>query len=292
MMLKRSGIILATSAMAFAQTHTTGASKSGYAPVNGLKLYYEIHGTGEPLILLHGGLGATEMFSGILPALSKNRQVIAVDLQAHGRTADIDRPLSFEAMAGDVAGLMKHLGVPKADVMGYSLGAGVALRTAVLYPGAVRKLVVVSTAFRRDGWYPEVVAAMAQLGAGSADVMKQSPIYQLYARIAPRPADWPVLLAKIGELLRKDYDWSKEVAGIKAPTMLVFADADAVRPEHMVQFFELLGGGKKDAGWDGSGMSNARLAILPGLTHYNIFSSPALASTVTAFLDAPLPGAK
>lgn len=298
MMLKRSfiatsaGSFLAASALALAQTRTTIVPKTGYAPVKGLKLYYEIHGAGEPLILLHGGLQTAEMLGEILPSLANKRRVIAVDLQAHGRTADIDRPLSYEAMADDIAALTKYLGVEKADFMGYSLGGGVALRTAIQHPGAVRKLVVVSTVFRRDGWYPEVLAAMAQMGAGSAEMMKPSPLYQTYVRIAPRTADWPVLVTKMGELLRKDYDWSKEVAAIKAPTMLVFADADAIRPEHEVEFFQLLGGGKKDAGWDGSGMSNARLAILPGVTHYNIFSSPALAPTVTPFLDAPMPGAK
>jgi pimeloyl-ACP methyl ester carboxylesterase len=261
---------------------------TGYAPVSGLQLYYEIHGAGHPLILLHGGLGATEMFGGMLPSLASKRQVIAVDLQAHGRTADIDRPMSCEAMADDIAALMKHLRIAKADVMGYSLGAGVALRTAIQHPNLVGKLVVVSTTFKRDGWYPEVVAAMAQVGAGSAEMMKPSPIYQMYARIAPRPADWPILLTKIGDLLRKDYDWSAEVAAIKAPTMLVFGDADAIRPEHMVQFFQLLGGGKKDAGWDGSGMSNARLAVLPGMTHYNILESAALAPMVLPFLEGGL----
>ncbi len=236
-------MLLATSALVGAQTGTATAVKTGYAPVNGISLYYEIHGGGEPLILLHGG-----------------------------RTTDIDRALSFEAMADDMAALMKHLGIEKADVMDYSLGGGAALRTAIQYPGLVRKLMVVSTVFRRDGWYPEVLAAMGQMGAGAAETMKPSPIYQTYARIAPRPADWPVLLAKTGE----------------APAMPVFADADAMRPEHMVRFFQLLGGGKKDAGWYGSGMSDARLAILPGVTHYNICSSPALASTVTPFLDAPM----
>jgi pimeloyl-ACP methyl ester carboxylesterase len=218
--------------------------------------------------------------------------VIAVDLQGHGRTADIDRPLSCEAMADDIARLIKHLGIEKADVMGYSLGGGVALRTAVNHPDRVRKLVLVSTAFRRDGWYPEILAGMAQMGAGAAEAMKQTPMYELYARIAPKPADWPVLLTKVGEMLRKDYDWSKDVAAIKSPTLLVFGDADAVRTAHAVQFFELLGGGKKDGGWDGSGMSNARLAILPSLTHYTIFSSPTLASTVTPFLGAPMPRTK
>jgi len=261
---------------------------TGYAPVNGLQLYYEIHGEGQPLILLHGGLGATEMFAGMLPLLAARRQVIAADLQAHGRTADIDRPMKYEAMADDIAALMKHLEIAKADALGYSLGAGVALRTAIQHPGLIGKLVAVSTVFRRDGWYPEVVAAMAQVGAGLAEMMRPSPIYQMYARIAPRPSDWPRLLDKIGDLLRQDYDWSAEVAAIQAPAMLVFGDADAIRPEHMVQFFQLLGGGRKDAGWDGSGMSAARLAILPGLTHYNILSSPALPSAVLPFLETGL----
>lgn len=263
-----------------------------YAKVNNLKMYCEIHGTGEPLILLHGGVGAIEMFGPILPALAQNRQVVAVDLQAHGRTADIDRPLSYELMADDIAALIKHLELEKADIMGYSLGGGVALRTAIQHPGLVRKLVLVSTTFKRDGWYPEILAGMAQMGPGAAEPVKQTPMYQLYANIAPKPEDWPVLLTKLGDLLRKDYDWSKDVAAIKSPTMIVVGDADAVRTSHAAQFFELLGGGKKDAGWDRSGMSNARLAIPPGLTHYNIFASPALTAVVTPFLDAPMPGGK
>lgn len=286
------GAVQAASAFAFAQTRAAAVSKTGYASVNGLNMYYEIHGSGEPLILLHGGLGATGIFSVILPMLATSRRVIALDLQAHGRTADIDRPLSFETMADDVGALMKLLEIEKADVMGYSLGGGVALRTAVRHAESVRKLVIVSTAFRRDGWYPEIVAGMSQIGAGAAESMKQTPMYQMYARVAPKPTDWPVLLTKMGELLRKDYDWSKDVEAIKAPTLLVFGDADAVLTAHAVQFFELLGGGKKDGSWDGSGVSNARLAILPGLTHYNIFSSLTLAATVTPFLDSPMQGAK
>ncbi len=263
--------------------------KAGYASVNGLTLYYEIHGAGEPLILLHGGVGAIQMFGEVLPSLAQNRQVVAVDLQAHGRTADIDRPLSFELMAGDIAALIKHLGIEEADVMGYSLGGGVALRTAIQHPEVVRKLVLVSTPFKREGWYPEILAGMGQMGPAVAELMKQTPMYQLYASIAPKPEDWPVLLTKLGELLRQDYDWSKDVAAIKAPTLLVVGDADSVRTAHAVAFFELLGGGKVDAGWDGSGMSNARLAILPATTHYTIYSSPTLAAVVAPFLDAPMP---
>jgi pimeloyl-ACP methyl ester carboxylesterase len=277
-------LIPIASSLALAQAPAP-AAKSGYGPVNGLKLYYEVRGTGQPLILVHGGLGASDMFTAILPALAAGRQVITVDLQGHGRTADIDRPLSFEAMADDIAALVKHLGLEKADVMGYSLGGGVALRTAIQHPEVVRKLVIVSAPFRRDGWYPEILAGMARVGPAAAEAMKPTPMYQLYSRVATKPDDWPVLLGKVGEMFKKDYDWSAEVSAIKTPTLLVFGDADAVRTAHAVQFFELLGGGKKDAGWDGAGIPPARLAILPGSTHYTIFSSPGLVAAVTPFLD-------
>src|SRR5712691_3925799 len=281
------GIILATFSLAFAQKSTTPAVKTGYAPINGLHLYYEIHGTGEPLILLHGGVVGIAMFGLNLDALSQKRKVIAVELQGHGRTADIDRPLSYEAMADDIATLMKYLGIERADVMGYSLGGGVALQTAIRHPASVRKLVVVSATCKRDGWYPEVLDAMAQMGPAAGEQMKQSPLYRLYPNV-----NWAVLFTKLGDLLRKDYDWSKEVAATKTPTMIVFADADAVRPAHVIEFFGLLGGGQKNAGLDGSGRPANQLAILPGLTHYNISSNPALATLVTPFLDAPVPVSK
>ena len=260
-------------------------SKTGYAKVNGLNLYYEIHGAGDSLILLHGGLGSMGMFGPVLSKLAEHRQVIAVDLQAHGRTADIDRPLSFDSMADDIGALAKDLGIQKADIAGDSLGGGVALRTAIRHPNVAKRLVVISTPFKRDGWYPEILAGQAQLGPQAAEFMKETPMYQQYASIAPNPEDWPVLLTKLGALLAQDYDWSKDLAKIEAPTMLVFGDADAVQTVHAVEFFRLLGGGQRDGGWDGSGISNARLAILPGLTHYNIFSSPALASTMESFLE-------
>jgi pimeloyl-ACP methyl ester carboxylesterase len=262
---------------------------AGHASVNGLRMYYEIRGKGQPLLLLHGGVGAIEMFAPILPALSATRQVVAVDLQAHGRTADIDRPLRCELMADDVAALMGHLGIKRADVMGYSLGGTVALQTAIRHPELVRKLVVVPTPFKRDGWYPEILAGMEEMGPQAAEPMKQTPMYELYSKIAPRPQDWPVLLTKLGELLKRDYDWSKEVAAIKSPTLIVAGDADAIPPAHIVEFFKLLGGGQRDARWDGSGRSNAQLAILPGTTHYTIFNSPMLVAVVAPFLDAPMP---
>jgi pimeloyl-ACP methyl ester carboxylesterase len=197
---------------------------------------------------LHGGVGAIEMFGEVLPLLAEGRRVIAVDLQAHGRTADIDRPLSFESMADDIAALVGYLEIERTDVVGYSLGGGVALQTAIRHPEVVRKLVVVSTPFERSGWYPEVLAGMEQMSPEAAEPMKQTPMYQLYASVAPKPEDWPVLLTKLGELLRQDYDWSEVVEAIKAPTMIVVGDADSVHTAHAVRFFELLGGGKSDAG--------------------------------------------
>lgn len=281
-----SALILATLSLASAQKSTT-AVETGYAAVNGLNLYYEIRGTGEPLILLHGGVVGITMFGPNLAALAEKRRVIAVELQGHGHTADIDRPMGYEAMADDIAALIKHLKIERTDVMGYSLGGGVALQTAIRHPELVRKLVVVSAPFRRDGFYPEVLAAMAQMGPAAGEGMKQSPLAQLYPNV-----NWARLFTKLGDLLRKDYDWSKEVASIKSPTMIVFADADAIRPAHIIEFFGLLRGGQKDAGLDGSGRPVAQLAILPGLTHYNISSSPSLATAVTPFLEAPLPAAK
>ena len=264
---------------------TNGAGH--YADVNGIRLYYETHGKGRPLVLLHGGLGAIEMFGPNLPTLAKGRQLIAVDLQGHGRTADIDRPLSVELMADDIAALIKHLGIDSADVMGYSLGGGVALQTAIRHPEVVRKLVLVSTPFRRNAFYPDILAAQAQVTAAAAEQMKQTPMYQLYASIAPRPDDWARLLGKIGDAMKVDFDFSEQIKGIKATTLVVAGDADIFPPAHAVEMFGLLGGGQRDGGWDGSGQPKSRLAILPGMTHYTMFNAPALGSTVVAFLNEP-----
>ncbi|MFO0747810.1 MAG: alpha/beta hydrolase [Myxococcota bacterium] len=261
-------------------------SHSGYADVDGLHLYYEVHGTGAPLVLIHGAFGATGMFGPNLDLLGAHRQVIAVDMQAHGRTADIDRPLSVEAMADDVAALIASLGFEAADVMGYSMGGLVAMQTAFRHPERVRRLIVVSSPFARSGWYPEMVAGMDQMGPAAAEPMKQSPMYAMYAAVAPRPDDWPRLVTKLGLAVKLDYDWSQAVAALKQPTLLVVGDADGVRLAHAVEFFRLLGGGLHDAGWDGSARPASRLAILPGATHYDIFASPALAAAVEPFLAA------
>jgi pimeloyl-ACP methyl ester carboxylesterase len=257
-----------------------------YADVNGISLYYEEHGSGQPLILLHGGYGTGEMYAAILPSLASGRRVITVDLQGHGRTADVDRPLRFQMMGDDIAALIGHLGLDQADVMGCSLGGGVALRTAIQHPDLVRRLVIVSHPVRHNGWFPESLAGFDQMGPAFAEAMKQSPIYEIYSRVAPRVEDWPVLVGKMGTMLRQDYDWSAEVEKITAPVLLVYGDADSVRPAHIAEFYALLGGGLRDANWDGSARPVARLAILPSHTHYDIFLSPDLTNAVIPFLDA------
>ena len=276
--------VLAATSLASAQSGAPAPVKTGYAPVNGLKMYYEIHGTGEPLVLIHGGVVGITMFGPNVEALAKGRQVIAVELQGHGHTADIDRPMSCEAMADDIAALIAYLGLKQADVMGYSLGGYVALQTVIRHPQSVRKLVVVSAGFARNGMYPEVLTAFDHMNAATGAQMKQSPLSKMYPNV-----NWEALFAKLGELLRKDYDWSKEVSAIRSPTMLVFADADAVRLQHIVDFYSLLGGGQRDAGLDGSQRSVNELAILPGQTHYSTSAAPALAQTVTPFLEMAMP---
>jgi pimeloyl-ACP methyl ester carboxylesterase len=255
-----------------------------YAAVNGLALWYDERGSGEPLILLHGGMGGSEMFGANLDRLAAGRRLIIVELPGHGHTAVSDQPLRYEEMADQIAGLIDHLGLDQTDLMGVSLGGGVALRAAIQHPGRVRRLVLVSAPFRQDGWYPEVVAGQSQLGPEAAEMMKQSPFYATYAEVAPRPEDWVRHVCQVGELLRHDYDWSAGLAAITAPVLLVFADHDSIRPAHIVEFFAHFGGGLSDPGWDGAA-GPAQLAILPGHTHYVMSESPALAAVAAAFLD-------
>jgi pimeloyl-ACP methyl ester carboxylesterase len=266
-------------------TNTQGTSQ--YAEVNGINLYVETIGVGRPLILLHGGLGAGEMFGPILPALTERHQVILVDLQGHGRTADIDRPIDIRLMADDIAALIDYLGLDKPDLVGYSLGGGVAFQTAVKYPSKVRRLVVASAHIRRDAIPPEMLAQQAQVNAAAAEFLKDTPMYQLYQRIAPRPEDFPRLLDKIGASMAQDFDFSDEVRSLSMPTLIVAADADMAPPSHYVEFFKLLDGGLRDGGWMGEGRPKGghALAILPGLTHYNLFASPLFTAVTLNFLD-------
>lgn len=266
-------------------TETKGTGD--YAEVNGINLYYETHGSGRPMILLHGGLGSSEMFGPTLPALAAHRQVIAVDLQGHGRTADIDRPIDLTLMADDIGALVDHLDLEKPDLVGYSLGGGVAFWTAVKYPAKVGRLVMASANIRRDAIPPEMLAQQGQVNAAAAEFMKDTPMYELYQRVAPRPEDFPRLLDKIGEAMSRDFDFSDELRNIAVPTMIVCADADMAPPSHYVEAFKLLDGGLRDGGWAGEGRPKGghALAVLPGLTHYNLAVSPLFAAVTREFLD-------
>jgi pimeloyl-ACP methyl ester carboxylesterase len=266
-------------------TETKGTGQ--YAEVNGINLYFETHGAGRPLVLLHGGLGSGEMFGPILPQLAEGHQVVAVDLQGHGRTADIDRPIDVRLMADDIAALIEHLGLDKPDVVGYSLGGGVALQTAAKYPARVRRLVAAAANVWRSAIPQEMLAQQGQVNAAAAEFMKDTPMYRLYQRVAPRPEDFPRLLDKIGESMSKDFDFSEDVRGLQVPTLIVAADADMAPPSHYVEVFKLLDGGLRDGGWMGEGRPKGghALAILPGLTHYNLSESPLFAAVVLAFLD-------
>jgi pimeloyl-ACP methyl ester carboxylesterase len=272
-----------------AADRTTATQGSGsYAEVNGLNMYVETHGAGRPLILLHGGLGSGEMFGPVLATLAEHHQVIAPDLQGHGRTADIDRPFDLDLMADDIAALIDHLGLDEPDLVGYSLGGGVAFRTAVKYPHKVRKLVLESTYFRSDAPDPAILAQQGQVSSAAVEFMKETPMYQLYERVAPRPEDFGRLLDKIGALMAQPFDFTEDLRGIQVPTMLVCADSDMAPPSHSVEAFKLLDGGLRDGGWMGENRPKGghALAILPGLTHYNSFSSPLFAATTLDFLDA------
>jgi pimeloyl-ACP methyl ester carboxylesterase len=264
-------------------------AQTSYASVNGLEMYYEIHGSGEPLVLLPGAFMTIDAFGSLIPALAESRQIIAVELQGHGHTADIDRPLRFERMADDVAALIAYLGHAQVDLFGYSLGGGVALQTAIRHPDTIRKLVVASATFKHDGWYPETLAGMAAVNAELAKQWVESPMYEAYARVAPRPDDWPTVADKVGQLLRQDYDWSEGVAALATPTLIAIGDADGVRPMHAVEMFALLGGGKADVGIGGD-LPHSQLAVLPGTTHFSILTrTDLLRSIIMPFLDAPTP---
>ncbi len=260
-------------------------TSSGYIEANGVNYYYEIHGQGEPLLLLHGGLGTIEMFEPVLPALSEGRQVIAVDLHGHGRTALGDRKVSLQDMGDDMAVIVKQLGHAQVDALGYSLGGGVAFRLAVQHPELVRRLVIVSAGFSTDGFHPEMRPMQAQVSGAMADAMKDTPMYQSYMAVAPHPEDFPKLLDRMGENMREDFDFSEDVKKLSMPVMLVFGDSDMFTTSHIAEFYNLLGGNVQDAGWQREHMSQNRLAILPDQTHYDMFLAPELARTVLPFLN-------
>ena len=263
-------------------------SAAGYAPVNGLEMYYEIHGTGEPLVLLHSAFYTIEMWGPFLASLAETHQVIAVEFQGHGHTADIDRPFSYEQLADDVAALMEHLGIAQADIVGHSIGADTALQVAIRHPERVRKLVPISGKYRYDGEYPELLAGIQMM---TPDVFAGTPYVDAYRSTAPNPEGFPLLVEKFKVFFGKEYAWPEEdLRSIGSPTLLMIGDSDTVRPEHEMQLFRLLGGG---VAGDLFGLPTSQFAILPGTTHGTIVveRTDELVAMIEAFLAAPMPEA-
>jgi pimeloyl-ACP methyl ester carboxylesterase len=294
-MVAATGTALAGPIRALAETKVpTAASlpeappRSGYAPVNGLEMYYEIHGSGQPLVLLHSAFSTISMWGPFLASLAETHQVIAVEFQGHGHTADIDRPFSYEQLSDDVAAVMEHLAIAQADIVGHSIGADTALQLAIRHPERVRKLVPISGKYRYDGEYPELLAGIQQM---TPDIFAGTPYEDAYRSTAPHPEEFPALVEKLKAFFGTPYAWPEDdIRSIAAPTLLIIGDSDTVRPEHEMQLFRLLGGG---VAGDLVGLPTSQLAILPGTTHGTIVveRTDALVAMIEAFLAAPMPEA-
>ncbi|HEX2742655.1 MAG TPA: alpha/beta hydrolase [Rubrobacter sp.] len=264
--------------------------KGDYAEVNGVNMYYEIHGTGKPLVVLHGAYMTIDAMGEIVPALAETRRVIAVELQGHGRTADIDRPITYEHMADDVAALLRHLEIENADIFGYSMGGAAAIQVTIRHPDVVRKLVVASASYTSDGAHPEMLEMIPSI---TPEAFAGSPLEEDYLRTAPNPEDFPTLVAKLKQLDMEPFAWPQEdIRGISAPTLLIIGDSDVVRLEHAVELFRLLGGGVMG---DLAGLPRSQLAVLPGTSHFvppgsgMLDRADWLLSMIPPFLDAPMP---
>ena len=265
-------------------------TQTGYAPVGDLSLYYEIHGTGSPLVLLHGAYMTIDMMGPLLPGLAENRQVIAAEMQGHGHTADVDRPLTYEQMADDTAGLIRHLEIDEADIVGYSMGGAIALQLAIRHPALVRKLVLASASFSLDGMH---AAALEMFPSITPELFAGSPIEEAYLRTAPNPDDFPKLVEKMTQLDTTPFSWPEEdIRAIAAPTLIVLGDSDGIRLEHAVEMFRLRGGGVMG---DLAGMPASQLAVLPGTSHFVppgfglLDRADWLLAMIPPFLDSPMP---
>ena len=258
---------------------------TGYAEVNGLKMYYEVYGNGKPIVLLHGSFMNIPLnWSQTIPLLAKDRKVIVAEMQAHGRTKDISREFSYEGMADDVSGLLKHLKIDSADILGYSMGGGIAFQFAVRHPEQLRRLVVLSGTYTHDGWWPEVEAMWPGI---NADMFKGTPVQKQYDSFGHDPAKFSEFVKKVMSPDIKKYDWSKDVKKIQAPIFMAIGDADGVRYEHALELFRAKGGGKM--GDLLPSLPNSRLAIIPGTTHIGMMNrTDWLIPMITDFLDSDL----
>ena len=281
--LKKSVLVAMT--LSYLSGNSFGQSKTGYAQVNGLKMYYEIHGTGKPVLLLHGAFNTINMaFGQLIPELSKTRKVIALELQGHGRTSDIDRPFSFESMADDVAALLKQLKIDSTDVLGYSMGGGVAQQLAIRNPSLVRRLILVSTVYKYEGWSQETRNILPML---TPEMFEPTPIKQEYDKLAPDPKHWKDFINKMKKFVTTTYDFGADkIKTIKSPTLIIAGDGDGVTPEHVVEMYKLRGGGYMI---DFGPIPAAQLAIFPGSSHISVMMETNwLVSMINPFLDRAL----
>ncbi len=277
-------IILLVTFSCLLNTHTF-SQKKGYATINGLKMYYEVYGSGKPLVLLHGAFMTINSAYGMLiPEFSKNRQVIAVELQGHGRTADIDRPFSFQSMADDVAALLRYLKTDSADIFGYSMGGGVAWQLAIRHPQIVKKLIIASAVYKYEGWTPETRAILPIL---TPEMFEGSPIKKEYDSLAPDPKHWSQFVNKMKQFVSTPYDFTSEkIRAVKSPTLIITGDGDGVLPEHAVEMFRLRSGGYMI---DFGPAPNTQLAIFPGTSHISVMmQTDWLLSMINPFLNAPV----
>jgi pimeloyl-ACP methyl ester carboxylesterase len=264
-------------------------AQSGYAPVDGLDMYYEVHGSGSPLVVLHGAYMTIDSMGPLVPRLAQGRQVIAVEQQGHGRTADVaDRAITYERMADDTAALVRHLELEQADFLGYSMGGGIALQLALRHPSLVRKLVLASASYRYDGMH---AVALEMFPSLTPEMFAGSPMEAEYLRIAPNPGDFPALVEKLKTLDTTDFAWpEEEIRAIEAPTLIIVGDSDGIRLEHVLDLFKLRGGGVMG---DLQGLPASQLAVLPGTTHFIppgsgvIDRADWLLAMIPPFLDAP-----
>jgi pimeloyl-ACP methyl ester carboxylesterase len=261
-----------------------------YAQVGELNMYYDVQGEGRPLVLLHGAYMTADTFGPLLPGLAERFQVIVPELQGHGRTADVDRPITYEQMADDTAGLMRELGIESADLVGYSMGGALGLQVAIRHPRLVRKLVMISSGYASDSAHPEALEMFPSI---TPEMFAGSPMEAEYKRIAPNPDDFENLVWKLKELDTTEFSWPEEdIRAISAPTMIIVGDSDVVTLEHVVKLFRLRGGGVMG---DLAGLPPARLAVLPATSHFippgsgMLDRSDTLLAMIPPFLDAPLP---
>lgn len=257
-------------------------TSSGYAPVNGLKMYYEIYGEGKPIVLIHGSYMTIGLnWSQLIPELTKSHKVIALELQGHGHTADIDRPVSYKAMADDVSGLLKHLKIDSADIVGYSLGGTVAFQLAIDHPEQVRKLVIISTVFKYTGWQPEVLEILKSM---SPEFLDATPLKTEYEKVAPKPGNWRSFLTKFIAFDKQDFDLGEDrIKGIKSPVLLIMGDNDGVDLAHKATMYKLLGGAVFA---DMTGLPKSRLAIVPATSHVTLMmETQKLAALIQPFIN-------